>query len=119
MQKKTTREEQTLLMIPGSSDRGGVRRACERAEIGYVILASGGDPEATDSVPVTDDPVENPRKTTGPKTKTKPGVTLTGPNTNCGMPTGPKTKVGLTYIAKVQSEEHKVGEFHMAKTKVG
>ncbi len=85
-------------MIPGSSDRGGVQRACERAEIGYVILASGGDPEATDSVSVTDDPVENPRKTTGPKTK---------------------TKVGLTYIAKVQSEEHKVREIHMAKTKVG
>ncbi len=106
-------------MIPGSSDRGGVQRAYERAEIGYVILASGGDPEATDSVPVTDDPVEKPRKTTGPKTKTKPGVTLTGPNTNCGIPTGPKTKVGLTYNAKVQSEEHKVGEFHMPKTKVG
>ncbi len=35
------------------------------------------------------------------------------------LPTGPKTKVGLTYIAKVPSEEPKVGEIHMAKTKVG
>ncbi len=71
-------------MIPGSSDRGGVQRACERAEIGYVILASGGDPEATDSVPVTDDPVENPRKPTGPKTKM--GQTRRDQNQTQGYP---------------------------------
>jgi hypothetical protein len=98
MQKKTTREEQTLLMIPGSSDRGGVQRACEHAEIGYVILASGGDPEATDSVPVTDDPVKNPRKTTGPKTK--PGVTLNGPG---GKPIDPTTKVRFKLMGQTQT----------------
>jgi hypothetical protein len=85
-------------MIPGSNDRGGVQRACERAEIGYVILASGGDPGATDSAPVTDDPVENPRKTTGPKTK--PGVTLNGPG---GKPIDPTTKVWFNLMGQTQT----------------